>query len=175
MTSVLVADPPWKFRDSLPGKGRGAVKHYPCMPLDEIMRFPIPVMVTPSVLFLWRVSSMPQEALDVVKAWGFVPKSEIVWVKKTVHGKRHIGMGHIVRAEHETCLIATRGRGLKRAVKNMRSTFEAPTNVHSAKPDAFFEIVEELFPLANGPHVELFSRKDRDGWECLGNQNGSRR
>ncbi len=25
---VLTADPPWPFKDKLPGKGRGAAKHY---------------------------------------------------------------------------------------------------------------------------------------------------
>lgn len=32
---------------------------------------------------------------------------------------------------------------------------------HSAKPDAFFERVEALYP---GPRVELFSRRTRPGW-----------
>jgi hypothetical protein len=41
---VLVADCPWRFSDSLPGRGRGASKHYPCMSISDLCRFPLPPM-----------------------------------------------------------------------------------------------------------------------------------
>jgi N6-adenosine-specific RNA methylase IME4 len=163
---VLVADPPWLFGDSLPGKTRGASKQYPCMSAPELMRFPLPPLADDAALFLWRVASMQQEALDVVKAWGFTVKSELVWQKLTRTGKKHFGMGRIVRATHETCLVATRGR-MRPKLLNVRSTFDAPTGRHSEKPDAFFGIVESLF---DGPRCELFARKRRAGWVQLGNE-----
>jgi len=166
MFPVLVADPPWKFGDSLPGAGRGAAKHYQCMPVDGICCFELPPLERDAVLFLWRVAAMQQEALDVVKAWGFTVKSELVWRKVTVGGKRWFGMGHYVRAEHETCLIATRGRP-KILSRSVRSTFDAPAGRHSEKPDAFYEIVEKL---CAGPYVELFARRHRANWTCLGNE-----
>lgn len=163
---VLVADPPWKFGDSLPGKKRGASKHYGCLPLHEIMRFPLPPLADDCALFLWRVSAMQEEALQVVRAWGFKPHSEIVWRKTTVNGKLSFGMGRIVRGSHETCLIAVRGRNIPRS-RSERSVFDAPVGEHSAKPDAFYEIVERLFP---GPYAELFARRQRDGWTCFGDE-----
>lgn len=41
--TTLVADPPWPFKDKLPGPKRGAAKHYACMTLGEIedMRIPL--------------------------------------------------------------------------------------------------------------------------------------
>src|ERR1019366_6985220 len=36
---VLVADPPWGFSDSLPGKTRGAAKQYETLTVDEIKRY----------------------------------------------------------------------------------------------------------------------------------------
>jgi N6-adenosine-specific RNA methylase IME4 len=51
--SVLEADPPWKFGDNLPGKGRGAAKHYPCMTIDELRGFPLPPLADDAVLLLW--------------------------------------------------------------------------------------------------------------------------
>lgn len=45
--------------------------------------------------------------------------------------------------------------------------FDATVGRHSEKPDTFFKTVETLY---NGPYVELFSRKQRDGWTCLGNE-----
>lgn len=167
---VLVADPPWSFGDTLPGPGRGAAKHYDCMSIESIKAFALPPMAPDAALFLWRVASMPQEALDVVRAWGFVPKTELVWLKRTSRGKRHFGMGRYLRAEHETCIVATRGRASV-AVRNVRSAFEAPVGRHSAKPDDFFRIVESLYPLDEfGEHVELFARKRRAGWVGIGNE-----
>ncbi len=119
------------------------------------------------MLFLWRVASQVEEAYRVVRAWGFVPKTEIVWVKKTSTGKRWFGMGRVVRAEHEVCVVAKRGRP-EVLVKNIRSTFEAPAGRHSEKPEAFYTgIVEKLYA---GPYVELFARRQRPGWTCLGNE-----
>jgi N6-adenosine-specific RNA methylase IME4 len=138
------------------------------MSVDEIARFPIPPMCKASVLVLWRVASMQREALDVCDAWGFEPKSELVWLKRTRHGKRHFGMGRYVRQEHETCIIATRGAASKLAkLRNVRSTFEAPVGRHSEKPEAFFELVERLF---DGPYVELYARRRRTGWTCIGDE-----
>lgn len=180
---VLVADPAWKFGDALPGKGRGADKHYPTMPIFEIQRFPLPDFEEDAVLFLWRVSSMVEEAYDVCRAWGFAPKSELVWIKtttedsvdeegETVEAKDAIGMGRIVRGAHETCIVATRGKAHNHVKdKGIRTIFRAPRAAHSAKPDEFYEIVEKLFPLEEpGSHVEIFSRRERKGWECFGNE-----
>lgn len=163
-TRVLCADPAWKFGDKLPGPKRGAQKHYALMSLADIKAFPLPPLHDNAILFLWRVSAMVEEAYQVVRAWGFVPKSELVWVKRTKTGKRHFGMGRTVRAEHESCIIATRGR-VQVADRSVRSTFEAPVGEHSAKPDRFYEIVQQL---STGPYTELFARTQRRGWRQYG-------
>lgn len=166
--SVICADPPWKHEDPL-GR-RGAAVQYPLMSVEEICAYGLPMsmgVAEHALLCLWRLSSMQREALAVCAAWGFEPKSEIVWLRRTSHGKRHFGMGRTVRNEHETALVATRGRPVIRA-RNIRSTFEAPTGRHSEKPEKFYrEIVERLSP---GPYLELFSRRQRSGWTCIGNE-----
>jgi N6-adenosine-specific RNA methylase IME4 len=161
---VVTADPPWKFGDSLPGPKRGAGKHYETMTVAEIMAFQLPRLQDDAFLFLWRVAAMQQEALDVAKAWGFTVKSEIVWEKVTEAGKDWFGMGHYVRASHETCLIATRGRA-KVEDRSVRSRFRAPVGRHSEKPDVFYEIVQRL---SYGPYAELFARTSRKGWRQYG-------
>lgn len=163
---VLTADPPWKFKDKLPGKSRGAAKNYDVMTVEAICAFELPPLEPDAYLFLWRVSSMVEEAYRVCRAWGFKPKSEIVWVKRTLTGKRHFGMGRHVRAEHETAIVAVRGRP-RRLARNVRSTFEAVAGRHSEKPEAFYDLVQRLAP---GPYVELFARRQQMGWTCLGNQ-----
>lgn len=170
---VLVADPPWQFGDELPGEGRGAAKNYRTMNVWQICAMEIPKMHRNSYLLLWRVSSMVEEAYQVVRAWGFEPKSEIVWQKVTKNGKPWFGMGRTVRASHESCIVATRGtpRPIDRGV---RSRFSAKVPVdaegkyrHSQKPEVFFDIIERL---ARGPYTEMFARRQRPGWKCMGDE-----
>lgn len=169
---IIAADPPWLFGDRLPGRGRGAVKHYPCMTQEELYAFPLPPIADDALLFLWKVASMPKEAAYVLDAWSFTPKSELVWIKTTKTGKRHFGMGHYTRQCHETCIIATRGNGLSLIKSHsVRSVFEAPVGRHSEKPEAFFEIVRELCG-DDVRRAELFARKTRPGWDCFGNEVG---
>lgn len=217
---VLVADPPWKFKDRLPGKTRGAARRYPCLTVSEIMRFPLPPIADDALLCLWRVGAMQKEAMAVAEAWGFRPvQAEMVWDKLTAldassvraRGLRrlnralvaaglppvprkqlalvgdaypedaldfldalhdlgvrdHFGMGRLVRASHEVCLLAVRGR-FKRASAKVRSRFAAPVGEHSAKPAVFYERVEQL--AGAGPYAELFARRHRPGWTCFGNE-----
>jgi N6-adenosine-specific RNA methylase IME4 len=169
---VLVADPAWKMRDSCPGNGRGAAKHYQCLSLDRIALYPLPPEVQlaqNAVLFLWRLSAMQEEALMVARSWGFKPHSELVWEKLTPTGKRHFGMGHLVRGAHETCLIAVRGRA-RPAVRDTRSIFSGAVGLHSEKPEAFYNLVERMYP--HSPRFELFARRTRMGWQQQGRQLG---
>ena len=178
LTHVLCADPPWHAKDQLPGPGRGAAKNYRTMPFAKIESFLADEGLAPLIhhdawLFMWRVSWAQEEALRVVRAWGFVPKSEIVWIKLRRSGKRHFGMGRYVRIGHETCIIAARGKALQlRRSASIPSVFDAPMPVdaddkiiHSAKPERFREIVEEL---VCGPYLELFARTRRVGWTVMG-------
>jgi N6-adenosine-specific RNA methylase IME4 len=164
--ATVVADPPWSFGDKLPGASRGAAKNYEVMSIDDICRLELPPIADNAYLLMWRVSSQVEEAYRVVRAWGFVPKSEIVWQKLTTNGLPWFGMGRHVRASHETCIVAVRGRP-QRLSASVRSTFSAPAGRHSEKPAAFFDLVEALAP---GPYVELFSRTQRPGWVCIGNE-----
>ncbi len=112
---IIVADPPWRFGDRLPGPKRGAAKHYDVMALPDIEAH-LPLLVqarevtltADAVLFMWRVAAMVPEAYRVVEAWGFEAKSEIVWSKQPRSGGRAFGMGHYVRMAHEACIIARR-------------------------------------------------------------------
>lgn len=163
---VLCADPPWSFGDKLPGATRGAANNYDVLTIDDICQFELPPLETDAYLFLWRVSSQVEEAYRVCRAWGFVPKSEIVWQKLTTNGKPWFGMGRHVRASHETAIVAVRGRP-KPISRSIRSTFSAAAGKHSEKPEAFYDLIEQL---ALGPYVELFARRERPGWVCLGNE-----
>lgn len=184
---VVCADPPWPFDDKLPGLGRGAAKQYDL--LDDAIATRqfvggelLDQVADDAYLFLWRVSAgggrsivtLVERAYAVARAWGFSPKTEIIWRKQTKNGARHFGMGWHFRMEHEACIVATRGKP-KPLVRNIRSVFDAraPSSVngraiHSAKPESFYtDVVEKI---ARGPYLELFGRRRRPGWTCVGKQ-----
>lgn len=104
---VLVADPPWPFDDRLPGAGRGAGKHYNLSALDRIAATPLPPMRDDAVCFFWRVAaghedldrSLSEAAPRILRAWGFVPKTEIVWFKRGACSKCK-GEGQIRRRRY---------------------------------------------------------------------------
>ncbi len=45
--------------------------------------------------------------------------------------------------------------------------FTWPRGAHSAKPDAFYDMVEQV---SSGPYLELFARRARFGWDYWGDQ-----
>jgi N6-adenosine-specific RNA methylase IME4 len=86
LVRTLEADPPWKFKGASRRGGVSWRGRYQPMGLEAIMRYPLPPLADDCRLFLWRVGAMQDEALAVIKAWGFTLKSEIIWVKTTADG-----------------------------------------------------------------------------------------
>lgn len=165
---VVVIDPAWSFGDALPGGSRGAAKQYACMGVAEHADYVRPYVDGPNVaLFCWRVASMQDEALELVRVLGFKVKAELEWRKTTKTGKPWFGMGRYFRNSHETCLLAVRGRAFPE-VRDQRSFFYAPVREHSRKPNEFYAIVERMYPSSR--KVELFSRQHRHGWTCHGHE-----
>jgi len=160
---VLVCDPAWPFRDQLPGPRRGVRKIYKttAASIEAICAEKLPRLHEDCHLFLWRVGAMAEEAFAVGRAWGFeYTGAELVWVKRTKNGNRHFGMGRTARNEHETCLVFRRGRPVLRSlsVRSTFDTFDAPVGEHSGKPDAFYDLVEDL---CFGPYAEMHARRRR--------------
>src|SRR6516165_6643603 len=104
--AVLYADPPWHFEvyNEESGIERAAGNHYPTMSLEDICALPVLSLATPdAVLFMWTTAPHLRESFDVLVAWGFEYKTNIVWMKDK------IGLGYFVRNQHELLLVATRG------------------------------------------------------------------
>lgn len=82
--SIVVADPPWRFSDKLAMSDvkRGAEANYSTLSLDDIKRLPVNDWCADSaVLALWVPSSLLQDGLDVMAAWGFKQKQIYTWLK----------------------------------------------------------------------------------------------
>ena len=109
---------------------------------------------------------MLMDAGRVIEAWGFRYKTSLVWDKG-----RH-NFGFYVSVRHELLLIATRGSCTPDVKKPQPKSVQAikRSGRHSEKPEEFRTIIETLY--THGAKVELFARKQSEGWTAWGNQAG---
>lgn len=168
-SQVLYADPPWAFNNS--GFNQSAAQKYPTLSIEDICKYSDGeksvrqlAKEKESVLFLWVPEALVPEGLEVVKAWGFAYKAQMVWKKD-----RAPGIGWWVNSKHELLFIGAKGTELHPAIK-YDSVFEAPVTAHSKKPELVYEMIEAMY---TGPYIELFARNLRNGWESWGNEVGS--
>jgi N6-adenosine-specific RNA methylase IME4 len=170
--ATILADPPWQFQNRT---GKMAPEHkrllrYPTMELKEIMELPVAKLAAArSHLYLWVPNALLQEGLKVMEAWGFTYKTNIVWYKiRKDGGPDGRGVGFYFRNVTELLLFGLRGsmRTLQpgRTQVNLISTRKRE---HSRKPDEIYDLIEECSP---GPHLELFARFGRKGWDQWGNE-----
>lgn len=182
----IIADPAWQY-DMRSDKGyeKSPEAHYDTMPLEAIKALPVNQLAAKDcLLFLWTTGPHLDQAIEVLKAWGFEYKSFIVWHKKTVHGKDAFGTGYIVRSCAELCLIGTIGAPTyeKKVASRQRNliqtceivdllpnVIEAKVREHSRKPDQFRALMESYFP--NQFCVDLFARESWTGHDTWGNEN----
>lgn len=164
---VLYADPPWRYENPpMGGSNRSIENHYPTMELEEICALPVgEIAHENSILFMWATSPKLAECFEVLRAWGFNYRTDMVWVKDK------IGMGYHVREQHESLLIAKRGELAPPPVEaRPPSVVSEPRLEHSAKPLVFYDLIDRMYPDVR--KIELFGRAPvtRELWTVWGNQ-----
>jgi N6-adenosine-specific RNA methylase IME4 len=158
---LIYADPPWQLGN--PDASSAPENHYPTLALEEIKALAVPA-AEEAVLLLWAVNMLLPEALEVMAAWGFTYKAQLVWVKDSP------GPGNWFRNQHEMLLLGIRG-GFPPPDPEDRaaSVLEARRGRHSEKPACVYELIERMYPHAS--KLELFARgKARSGWVSWGNE-----
>ena len=180
----IVADPPWRVKRGPPLAGYKVENGrqiwantglptqdlaYPTMTVDEIMGLPVSGVADKDAhLYLWTINRYVEQAYSVARAWGFRPVCLLTWVKKP-----RSGLGGCYKSATEWCLFCRRGslQSLRTVNKNWfdwkRPYDERGKPKHSAKPEAFQDMVETVSP---GPRLELFARRPREGWTVWGNE-----
>ncbi len=175
--SIIYADPPWAYRSQGTGKkSRGtARKHYDTMTTEELCALPVQNICGGgyAVCFMWATFPNIDDALEVMRAWGFEYKTAaFVWVKKYRRsGTNFVGMGSYTRANAEVCLLGvTPGIKAREAVRDhsVRQIIEAPFEGHSKKPAETRDRIVRL--LGDLPRIELFARDRAPGWDAWGNE-----
>lgn len=169
---IIYADPPWAYHDTLGGNAKMGAMPYPTMTNEEICAMPIgnKIAKKDSILFMWATMPKLQEALDVIKAWGFKYKTcAFCWVKQNPKsGGVYAGLGRWVQGNAELCLLATKGHP-HRISKSVKQIVMAPRGRHSAKPSEVRDRIVQLMG-EDTERIELFARDYADGWDCWGNE-----
>lgn len=173
---LVLADPAWPFRDRLRHSKtrRGAEDNYPTLTVEQIARLPVAEAVAKdALLLLWVTGGHLFEAPYVFRSWGFSYAGQFAaWGKVQKHDrtKPKIGMGRLFRQSQEIALVCTRGRVHRHLeLRNVSSLFLEPITKHSAKPEAPQDALERMFPSFTR-RLELFARRERRGWTCVGNE-----
>jgi N6-adenosine-specific RNA methylase IME4 len=170
--ATILADPPWQFQNRT---GKMAPEHkrllrYPTMEMQEILQLPIGhLAAAQSHLYLWVPNALLAEGLEVMRAWGFTYKTNLVWYKvRKDGGPDGRGVGFYFRNVTELVLFGVRGsmRTLKPG-RTQVNLFSTRKREHSRKPDEIYQLIEACSP---GPYLELFARFPQDGWSQWGNE-----
>ena len=171
--STIYADPPWRFQNRT-GKvapENKKLNRYETMDLEAIKAMPVSeIAADKSHLYLWVPNALLPDGLEVMKAWGFEYKGNIVWEKVRKDGMPDgRGVGFYFRNVTELLLFGIRGANNRtlppaRSQVNLIRTMKRE---HSRKPDEIIPIIEAC---SSGPFIELFARGDRVGWAMWGNQ-----
>lgn len=165
---TIVADPPWDHSD-----GTGTTLRdggwqtsdgvpYSTMTVDEIADLPIHELADRAAhLYLWTTNRYLHDAYHLCDWWGFRVVKPLVWAKEPMGF-----MGAPFVSSAEFVLYARRGT-LKAVGSAGRQWWVWARGPHSAKPEAFLDLVEQISP---APRLEMFARRQRLGWDTWGDE-----
>ena len=173
--NTIYADPPWQFQNRT---GKVAPEHkrlnrYPTMTLEDIKALPVADIAGEKAhLYLWVPNALLPEGLEVMEAWGFEYKTNIVWEKvRKDGGPDGRGVGFYFRNVTELLLFGIKKKSApNRTLQPARSQVNLLRTMkreHSRKPDEMIPIIEAC---SQSPRIELFARGVRAGWDMWGNQ-----
>ena len=170
--STILADPPWQF-DNRTGKvapEHKRLSRYVTLGLQDIINLPVMKCATDQAhLYLWVPNALLPQGLEVLDAWGFKYKTNLIWHKtRKDGGPDGRGVGFYFRNTTEILLFGIRGS--LRTLAPGRSQVNiilSRKREHSRKPDEQYDLIESCSP---GPYLELFARGPRQGWVVWGNQ-----
>ena len=177
---LILADPPWDFKNKKTGGSMksGATQQYMTTGIESLKKLDVNSIADDGCLLaMWWVGAMPQEAIDLIKVWGFrlVNMNGLVWNKLTVTNKPYFGMGFYTRAGSESVAFAVKGK-FKPASRSVRAVFNAEAQIqfeakvmaHSQKPAQVRDLLAEL--CGDVPRLEMFAREQTKGWSVFGNE-----
>ena len=175
---IIYADPAWEYQGNeclaKTSLLNGRVNtHYSTLTLNDLKLLPVQSIADENcLLFIWVVSPMLDDGIDVLKAWGFEYSTiAFVWHKQASNP------GHYTMSECEICLVGKRGSiPTPRGARNVKQFLSMGRGKHSEKPPEIRKRIETMFPTQN--KLEMFARRrggfwsmdDYKGWDVWGNE-----
>jgi N6-adenosine-specific RNA methylase IME4 len=175
--NIIYADPPWHYgsKSAINNSSGKTIKplnaHYNTMTLNQLKELPIKkITKEDTACFMWVTDSHIDEALEILKSWGFKYKTiAFNWVKTTSKGNYCKNVAPWTMKSSEICLLGIKGKMTKyKQVNNIESLVIAERTKHSRKPKEIRNRIELLF--GNLPRIELFAREKTEGWDVWGNE-----
>ena len=175
--NIIYADPPWHYgsKSAVNNTTGSAIKplsdHYSTMSLQELKNMSIKHMTKDdAACFMWVTDSHIDEALEVLRSWGFAYKTiAFNWIKTTSKGNYCKNVAPWTMKSSEICLLGIKGRMTKyKQANNIESLVIAQRTQHSQKPNEVRKRIEDLF--GDLPRIELFAREKTDGWDVWGDE-----
>ncbi len=169
---TILIDPPWRFanRTGKMSPEHKRLRRYRTMSFNEIAGLPVADHALPqSHLYLWCPNALILEGLQIMQAWGFSYKTNIVWYKvRRDGGPDGRGVGFYFRNVTELILFGVKGSLRTKAPgRSQVNIIASRKEEHSRKPAEQYRIIEDCSP---GPFLELFARSLRAGWTSWGDQ-----
>lgn len=170
---IIYADPPWEYTSDNNAKRKIwglAHRVYDTMNHDQLKELPVQDIADDDcILFMWATFPNLQQALDLMKAWGFEYKTTVfVWEKldKTNNTPKKYGLGWYTRSNCEIVMLGRKGK-FDRKSAAVQQIVKSTITKHSQKPD---EVRKRIIKLCGDlPRIELFARTKIHGWDTWGN------
>lgn len=176
---IIYADPPWDYggkmqydKTSIKTENVGFAKdifisaanfQYPTVKLKDLKKLTVlDIAKDDSLLFMWTTGPQMANAIELGEAWGFEYKTvAFVWDKQ-VHNP-----GRYTLSQTEFVLAFKHGKfPSPRGARNVRQLVSVHRGKHSEKPVEVIEGITKMFP--EQAKIELFARRDYNGWDSWG-------
>ena len=162
---TILADPPWpqKTIGKFASRNQRALQlPYQTMTIEEIKSLPVEKLADIEChLWLWTTNRFLHQAFHVMDAWGFKYMQTITWVKPSGCGAYFANTTqHLLFGYYKKCFFR-KDRFRPTSLRTGRP------KGHSVKPIEFYDYIEGI---SREPRIELFARKQRDGWDVWGNE-----
>lgn len=171
---TILLDPPWPYERTA---GQGvANKKYDLMTWADLAALgPLlhAIAAPDAAIFLWTTAPLLVETTEVVKAWQlrYITKA-FCWIKTQRNGAIFFGIGSYTASNTEDVWLLSNGTPKRKSasISQVIPTHDAvvaPMGRHSKKTE---EVQARIEALMAGPYLEVFARRRRPGWTCIGNE-----
>jgi N6-adenosine-specific RNA methylase IME4 len=163
---VMVFDVPWQVArialDCNPNETR--LLPYPTMTLEQIEQLDLveKFAAKNSHVFFWTTQRYLPAAFHILGKWNVDYSFTMVWHKN--RGPKPLGLPQF---NCEFCLYGRVGSPVFVDTKQFATCFEADAKEHSAKPEAFYELLRRV---TAGRRLDCFNRREIPGFIGYGNE-----